>query len=477
VKLLFLNVSTYRFSISKEHAYWNKIKRVCAEKIYTDVSGIEFQEKRSICRGLWTIASEANKLGHEVKWIDVSPDLPQISSEFYKWADQVWLYAISPTFNYLKRQAQYAKTVNNSVDIVIGGPHVRYLFDEILQRYTAFDFVEHEQAQATAIASFIDTPRLIPGIAYKNKKGKLVKIPSSYSENYRETIEDSFLPKSIDKYHLNISSSRGCSRNCSFCLDGKIKYCKRELDDFKNELMHIDTISKKNDIVHLFDTSIWSDSKRCLEISDFIENNLCNNIYSCDLDTRDVKLEILKAMHNARIRAVSIGFESCVDEVLNYVSKNGSFNERLELATKVKNEMPKTIIKAYWLLGLPGSTKRSLNKELEGIKYVLKNKFVDLVSSKLFVPYPGTIFFNNPSSYNLVLDKDFEKFDRFHTPPVCYPKDVGKSYLGKILLESEKLIANQYCERLGLSPDSVFNNDEIPTRYNGNLYTSYNEIS
>jgi len=469
MKLLFVNIPTYKIVINDEQAYWNKIKRICAEKILYKISEIQYEEKKSLCRGLWIIASEAKKYGHDVKWIDIPSSLPNTDKSLFEWADQIWLYALTPTFNYCLQTVLEAKKVNPHIKTIIGGPHVQFLVEEILKKYTQIDYVEYKPSQASSIISVLDTPYLIPGLAYC-QNGEIKKNRAKFDKNYFEYTDVSVLPSSFDEYHINISGSRGCPRNCSFCVDGKTTYLQRSIDDLKRELLLLDKTLKKRTIIHFFDTSIWIEPTRSVELLEFLTTKLNHHLYSCDIDAGKIRTDILQALSKANFRMISLGFESCDNEILNFVSKNGTFEDRIKLAQSIRREMPNTVIKAYWLLGLPGTTQQSLKKELDGIRYVLEENIVDLVSAKLFVPYPGTDFFTTPEKFDLTLVKDFNKFDRFCNPPICYPNIIGQKELGEALIECEKLIANIYLNKLGLSANEVYNSKITPKRYNGQLY-------
>ena len=472
MKLLFASMPTYTVHLCERQAYWHRVRRLGADRISEIVSGIRPPTgKKSICRGLWLIASEAKRIGHDVRWLDIPPDKLDIPVEDLVWAEQLWLYAMTPTIGNCLRLATYAKTINANITVFLGGPHTRYLFEETLRDNKQIDFVESSTSSSSIVAEGIVDATRIPGIAYCNGDNIVANCPE-YPDTYSERVDPSLLPMSLDSYYINMSSSQGCIRTCAFCLDGQVPLRLREMSEVKDELKVINESVGKDGFIHFFDASIWALPNRCMDLAKFIASSTVIRALSCDLGVQPIRDDILRTLRLARMRSVAIGFESCDDNVLNFVSKNGTFKERVEIAKHIRALMPSTIIKAYWLLGLPGSTKNTLKDELAGIRYVLEECIVDLVSAKLFVPYPGTIFFERSNEYDLKLVRNYGMFDRFSLPPVCFPLCVGSDYLAEILLECEQLIAECYANRLGMTHQQIALSEKVPLRYNGSLYIS-----
>ena len=474
MRLLFASMPTYRVALNERQAYWHRVRRIGADMISEVVCGFSPPNcKKSLCRGLWLIASEAKKAGHDVRWFDIPPDGSSIPLKDLAWAEQLWLYAMTPTLAHCLRLAALAKKINSGITVFLGGPHTRYLMEETLHCNNQIDFAEFSPSPAAIVAEYINDAVRIPGIAYRSN-GKVKVNPSEYPKIYSERVDPSVLPLPLDAYYINTSSSQGCGQTCDFCLEGQVPLRLREMDDMKQELKTLSKALGTHGIIHFFDTSLWAIPKRCLELTEFITNSTMIRALSCDLEARAIRHDLLYALRSARVRFIALGFESCNDNILKCIGKDGTFKERLDVAMHVRTAMPSTTIKAYWLLGLPGSTKSTLKEELAGIRYVLEESIVDLVSAKLFVPYPGLRYYERPHEYGLELTRDYSMYDRFSLPPACFPSSVGRDYLAKILLECEQLVAECYANRLGFTHEQIAASGKAPQRYNGSLYFSRN---
>ncbi|HBB18402.1 MAG TPA: hypothetical protein DCZ97_15905 [Syntrophus sp. (in: bacteria)] len=470
MRLLFASLPTYQMRLGKQQAYWHRLRRIGSDKIFEDVTKLRSPSgKTSFCRGLWLVASAARRAGHECRWLDISPFDPKLPAEDCEWAEQLWLYAMTPTFHLCCEFAAQAKNVNPEITVFVGGPHTRYLYANCLHEHVALDFVEARPATPDSLAASIKEPSHMPGMARRD--GEEVRVnPCEFPKYYSEFGDPLVLAQPLVNYYFNTSTSRGCCRTCAFCLEGLVPLCLRPVAEVKDELRLLDSHLGLDGAIHFFDTSLWATPKRCIELCEFISSEISIQHFSCDIEARRIRDDVLGSLARARMRMIAIGFESCRDDVLNFVGKNGSFADRLTIAEHVRRLMPNTAIKAYWLLGLPGSTEESLRDELSGIRTVLKQGTVDLVSVKLFVPYPGTPFFLHPAHYGLEVEYDFRRYDRFTVPPVCWPKAVGRELLADLLIECEKTVAECYAVRLGVTTQAMAAIKDEPGRYNGPLY-------
>lgn len=475
MRLLFASIPTYHVTLGKEQAYWHRLRRVGADRVFEAVTGLVSPDgKVSLCRGLWLIASAAKRMGHECRWVDVPARKPHVSREALEWAEQLWMYAVTPTFPICADMAKQGKLVNPNLNVFVGGPHTRHLAEPSLLDHPEIDFIEAVVATPDTLAALVNEPKAMPGIAWA--ENGIVRINHSISTMpYHDVGDPTVLGKALSEYYINTAISRGCCRTCAFCLEGQVPLQLRSFPDVQQELLQLERHLGESGVVHFFDTSLWAVPQRCLELCEFIAAETSIQHFSCDIEARAIHDNVLMALAKARMRSVAIGFESCRDDVLNFVGKNGTYADRIAIAKHVRKLMPRTAIKAYWLLGLPGSTPESLEDELKGIKEVLDAGVVDLVSVKLFVAYPGTPFFSEPGAYGLEVEHDFRRFDRFSLPPVCWPVAVGRTRLSEFLVRAERTVAECYASRLGISLSEIANSGAEPKRYNGPLYVPEND--
>jgi radical SAM superfamily enzyme YgiQ (UPF0313 family) len=194
-------------------------------------------------------------------------------------------------------------------------------------------------------------------------------------------------------------------------------------------------------------------------------------VFSCDTKANHITPEIAAKLRAARFRFISIGFETADESSLRISGKGNTFNDCRRTAEILRSNSPGTALKAYWLFGLPGSERKTCERDIEQIRLLLQSQTVDLVGPKLFVPYPETPYFRMPELYGLsIWSQEWSCYDRFHLPPVSTPSCYTQDELAAFLKEAETTILNQYCSRLGTPVDRLRDLSHVPRRYNGDLY-------
>ena len=221
--------------------------------------------------------------------------------------------------------------------------------------------------------------------------------------------------------------------SCDFCVHGRAPVRLRDLADVKNELRLLGQMLEKDNMVHFFDSSFSHMPHRCVELAKFISGETAISGISVDFDARTIHQEALDALCHARLRSAAIGFESCNNTVLKAIRSEGRLRQ-VAIARRIRKAMPTTVLKAYWLLGLPGSNPKSLENEGDRDCYVLEERIVDLVSVNSSYPTPATIFFEEPRQFDLKVVQDYRRFDRFSLPPACCPISIGHKKLWNTLV-------------------------------------------
>jgi len=474
MKLLFISIPAYQMPLQSRHARWHLVRRLGQDAVTAKVCPIEYQAgKKSLCRGLWTLASQAHHSGHEIRWRDgESLDSQSLRADF-RWADQLWLYAMTPTIDQCLNIAKEARKCNPNVEILLGGPHGSAMYKEILMYHPEIDVVCLGWQPAEEFMRYIEHPVSLPGCAIRVQNKIRINGFSKKSDVYTERVNPAILQSSLEEYYANVSTSVGCAFSCSFCVDGSSQLYGRNLDDLCEELALYESSFPEAAPVHFFDTIFTLPKKRCLQICDLISQNTESTYFTCDIKAGTADRESLEALHRARFRFVAIGFETSIEGTLREVDKRQTFRQAVETARLVRKYMPSSAIKAYWLFGLPGTTKQTLQEDICAIEHLLKENIVDIVSPKLFVPYPGTVYHDSPEKFGLrIRTKNFAEYDRFRLPPVCYPNSVGPDILADALIRAEETVALSYAHRLGLSIEELSESAACPRRYNGSLYAT-----
>ena len=323
------------------------------------------------------------------------------------------------------------KTLKPDSKIILGGPHVSFLYDEILKENDLIDYIcvgESEQSFPLLIyllykklndeisdANFESQISQIKGIAYRIKDNN-VKF-TGYSDP--TNVDDLPLPA---RYKLeqenyfyrvaNVIINRGCPNQCSFCSRQNL-FRKPRIRSIKSILLEIKDITSLQNYKYInFYDNININSRFFKEFCEMFINNKINISWGCELRVDSITSDEAKLLKNAGCKLVATGIESANVEVLR---KNFKFQDPervLEGITNLKREdIP---IQAYFVLGLPGETEESVSETIEYIKSIPFDSN-DQINFFAATPYPGSRLWEESNDFKLkILERNFSKYDCEH---------------------------------------------------------------
>lgn len=144
---------------------------------------------------------------------------------------------------------------------------------------------------------------------------------------------------------------------------------------------------------------------------------------------------------------IDVGIENFDANILKLNNKHLTPEEIVKNLKKLR--ATKKLILGYWIIGLPGETKQTLQKNLRMMKKMIKEDLVTLIEFGCFVPYPGTKIFANPEKYNIKINThNYSKYTSEY-PPVfdiingLTSKELYRHY-NKTLIELTKLYKLKY---------------------------------
>ena len=323
------------------------------------------------------------------------------------------------------------KTLKPDSKIILGGPHVSFLYDEILKENDLIDYIcvgESEQSFPLLIyllykklndeisdANFESQISQIKGIAYRIKDNN-VKF-TGYSDP--TNVDDLPLPA---RYKLeqenyfyrvaNVIINRGCPNQCSFCSRQNL-FRKPRIRSIKSILLEIKDITSLQNYEYInFYDNININSRFFKEFCEMFINNKINIPWGGELRVDSITSDEAKLLKNAGCKLVATGIESANVEVLR---KNFKFQDPervLEGITNLKREdIP---IQAYFVLGLPGETEESVSETIEYIKSIPFDSN-DQINFFAATPYPGSRLWEESNDFKLkILERNFSKYDCEH---------------------------------------------------------------
>lgn len=134
-------------------------------------------------------------------------------------------------------------------------------------------------------------------------------------------------------------------------------------------------------------------------------------IISCNMRITGIKRpEIWKLMKKAGFRFILFGLESANQETLDRINKNLKVEE-IEPGLKMCKEAGlEPHITA--MIGYPWETKEMARKTIDLAKNLFKKGYVDTLQGTIVIPYPGTPLYKYCDENDLLLTKDYERFDQ-----------------------------------------------------------------
>jgi len=358
----------------------------------------------------------------------------------------IGITAATPQINIVKEMISIIKTYKPETKVAVGGHHVSASPEDSLEYLNADIAVvgegEHTMYEL-AVSDLNNYSKLksIQGIAFKLNGN--VKINPK-----RDVILDldklphpaySLLP--IHKYGnmmtgnaFSVISSRGCPFSCSFCA-GHVVHCRkyraRKAKEFVDELEYwnknlgIRNFNFHDDLFTLY-------KKRAIDIcNEIIKRNL-KITWCCSARADTLDKEVLSYLKKAGCYMIGIGIESGDQNVLSKTGKGLSLRNVPKIIKWCKELNLRTW--GYFIIGLPGDNKTSI---MNTIKFAVSSG-LDEATFSIFVPYPGTPYWNKLSETKKGTALDCDKFQKYGEQSFNFtnlPLDALRRYYKKAMVK------------------------------------------
>jgi len=320
--------------------------------------------------------------------------------EIAKAYDLVVLYTSTPSLMNDTAIAAKIKEAKPGMLACFVGPHVSILPGETLDVCKPIDFVVRGEFDYAVVEVANGKPMAeVAGISYR-KDGRVVHNPD------RPLIHDlDALPLATEVYkrdlnhreyeipwlqypYVSFYTGRGCSSKCIYCLWPQTysgnSYRTRSVESVVEEVKLI--LKYYPDIKEIFfdDDNFTEDQGRAIEISKRIAP--LGISWGCNAKV-SVKYDTLKAMREAGMRVIMVGYETGDQNILNNVRK-GTTIEQARVFTKNCKDLG-ILVHGAFVLGLPGETRESIERS---IRFACEMD-PETIQVSLASPYPGTKFY------------------------------------------------------------------------------------
>ncbi|MFX1312633.1 MAG: B12-binding domain-containing radical SAM protein [Promethearchaeota archaeon] len=364
--------------------------------------------------------------------------------------------SLTNTFHIALNVARIIKSQNKRNYVIMGGPHVTFLYRQILKddlnaerlidficvgesEYSFLKLIEILQQQIAkkkTLEKFEEKINLIKGISYINSKGKIVftgfpeepinleslPLPARYKlsqENYFYTV-------------ANIIVNRGCPNECSFCSRQNLfkKTRIRTIESIYTEINDILSLQTYNYMNFYDNINITRKFLRNF-CKMFIENQIIIP-WGCELRVDSINSEDAYFLKKAGCQLIATGIESANKTVLK---NNFKYQDPEQVKQGIINLKKYDIaIQAYFILGLPGEQENTFYQTIDYIDSLPLDKG-DEINYFVATPYPGSRLWDNKEIK--IFEKDFKKYDC--NSLIFETKDLTKEKLEQLYIIAKKI--------------------------------------
>lgn len=340
--------------------------------------------------------------------------------------DIVGVTFTTPLFKNAAQISNIVKQFDKSILTIGGGPHASALPEDCLEN-SGFDAVVMGEGDVVFRDIVLGkSMHSLKGVYYRHN-GKI------FGEYYRNSICDldaldypAWNLFDIKKYrpsHLLckthpaglIETSRGCIFGCEYCnktvfgRSFRAKSPGRVVDEMEYMLR-----CGFKDIL-IADDGFTTDLPRAKKICSLIKEknmhfywNLSNGIRVDRLDA-----DFLKKARDCGCYSITIGVESGDQRILDGIKK-GITLDQVKMAVKLIKDAGIDVL-AYFMLGLPGETKETMQKTIDFAKELEP----DTTKASITLPLPGTPLFQELDRGGFIKSKDWSLYNQ-HDPRLVY---------------------------------------------------------
>ena len=400
--------------------------------------------------GFLYIASELRKNGHEVEVYDAmakNHTYEDIEKRIKASnPDIVGSTAYTATIPDAMEVLRLAKSINPAIITLIGGIHPTMMPEEtLLKGKGAIDYVVRWEGEYTTL----ELLRAIEGckelsdvesIAYI-KEGKVITTPQREYIHDLDALSPAWDLLDWEDYYLCyldnsrvacISTSRGCTNECSFCSQQKFWECTWRARSPESVVEEMENLYKKFGVNVFFigDEFPTKDRQRWEKILDLlIEKDL--GVYllpeTCATDIiRD--RDIMPKYRKAGIIHMYIGVEAANQQTLDRFKKSQTCDECKE-AIRLLNEQ-NIITECSFILGLPEETEESIAQTLELAKYYN----ADNPHFLMVCPWPYADMYEELKPY--IEEWDYRKYNLVE--PIIKPTNMSRDEVMNWVLQCYK---------------------------------------
>ncbi|MEW5758317.1 MAG: radical SAM protein [Candidatus Omnitrophota bacterium] len=386
--------------------------------------------------GILYLASVAEKRGHKVRFIDADVEdyntKSLVDTVIRHNFDLVGITATSPIFHKAVILAKEIKAKGFKSPVLIGGEHINIFKKEAF--FDCFDYGFFGESDNSfnyflnIIENKLDNYDSIKGFIYR-ENGKIIEtepanrinsldelqFPAMHLINHKKYVMT--FAKFKSRNYLPIMATRGCPFKCVFCSEPLTNPSIR----FRSPRNIVDEIEQWLDLLgisHFFfmDSNLTLKQEQIKGVCDEILGRNIKITFEGWTRANLVDKKILELMKKAGLIRISYGIESGDPKILKIIRKDVTHEAMLD-AFKITEELgiePACSV----MLGLPGETKKSVEKTIRFVKSIPQVLYSNFSIAN---PYPGSVMYDWAVSgkHGMRLSiNDFSEYRRYDSSPI-----------------------------------------------------------
>ena len=346
------------------------------------------------------------------------------------------------------KTTRIVKEIDDTIKIVLGGPHVNLFPNETI-KIESVDYLvigEGEEVFNDLVGAikFSSEMEEISGIVFK-KNGQIV---NTGARSHIKNLDDIPFPaRSLVPYEkyssllfkgkavTTIFTSRGCPFRCSFCDRphlGKVFRARSA----KNVVDELEACVQMGINEFLFyDDTFTVNKKRVIDICNEIVKRRLNISWDIRARVDTVDEEIIMHLKKAGCQGIHYGIEAGTEKVLKVLNKGITINHARKIFYLTKKY--KIPILAYFMIGNPRETLDDIHTTFK----VMKSLKPDYMHMTILTPFPGTkIYYDGLAEGIIKKDywKEFAANPRSDFVPPHWDELFSKNELDELLIRGYK---------------------------------------
>lgn len=320
------------------------------------------------------------------------------------------------------------KQINPRITTVMGGSHVTFCDEESLQT-PELDIVvrgEGEWAMLNILRAMEERREIseIRGITLR-KNGRIQRNPPESLGKLEEIppVDFGLLPREfVQRASIHGILHRGCAYHCRYCAEQKFWGGPRpyRIEKIIEEMKALQR-EYQTQMIGFEESMLDMRSKSFFDLCQQIKENRLELPDRFYLTTRidSVTDEGIECLIETNIRQLCVGIESFSPKILKMMNKKQDFDHILGRCKTLKDN--KIRLLSYWLIGHPGDNVQEAEYSHSKFKEFFEKGLLKAGYVFIFVPYPGTEYFDHPEKYGIkILTYDWKSWRRWtQTPASC----------------------------------------------------------